>query len=382
MATLADLEERKRELEERLAAGDVAAEAALARLDRAISARKQQIQYSRKRLDAVREAVDAGMDPDQARRKPARSKKKSRPGNRGSTADSEPVLTMVVIHRSVRAHETGERALVLLAMGIEHEIERGLFGWRLSVPEFAESSAREQLRLWEQENRRRGLPARPEGVQPGAAALVTAWCVVLMLAYTLQTRDAFGIDWTAIGRANVALMYAGAWWRTATALMLHSDIGHVVVNIGFGAVFGGILAREIGGGLAGLLILSGGIVGNLMNAVVQRPTHSSIGASTAVFAALGALSAWLWLGRRLDQTTWARRAAPLVAGIILLGWLGTGNERTDIVAHLTGFIAGFVPGAFLGLRVRTIRTTERREAVFGGLALTVICVAWLLALNQ
>jgi len=201
-----------------------------------------------------------------------------------------------------------------------------------------------------------------------------------MLCYTMQTRYVFGIDWLTIGRADVALMYAGEWWRAATALMLHADIGHVTVNIGFGAVFGGLLAREIGGGLAGGMILFGGIVGNLMNAVVQRATHSSIGASTAVFAALGSLSAWLWLGRRLDQTGWARRSAPLVGAIILLAWLGTGDERTDIVAHLTGFIAGFVPGGILGLKVRTIRTTVRREMVLGGMALCVIIVAWVLAL--
>jgi len=131
-----------------------------------------------------------------------------------------------------------------------------------------------------------------------------------MMCYAMQTSYAFGIDWLTIGQADVALMDAGEWWRAATALMLHVDIGHVLVNVGFGTVFVGLLAREIGGGLAGCMILFGGVVGNLMNEFVQRPSHISIGASTAVFAALGTLSAWLWLGRRLDQTGWARRAAP------------------------------------------------------------------------
>jgi len=287
---------------------------------------------------------------------------------------------MVIIHRSVRAQEIGDRALVLLAMSIDHEIERGLFGWRLGVPAHEEARAREQLHLWERENHRIGPLARHAAVQPGAAVTVFAWSAILMLCYVMQTRYMFGIDWVTIGRANVALMYAGEWWRAATALMLHADVGHVLVNVGFGAVFGGLLAREIGGGLAGCMILFGGIVGNLMNAVVQRASHTSIGASTAVFAALGSLSAWLWLGRRLDQTGWARRSAPLVGAIILLAWLGTGDERTDIVAHLTGFIAGFVPGGIIGLRVRSIRTTVRREVVLGGMALCGIVVAWALAL--
>ena len=46
MATLEKLEEQKRELEERLYAGDVSAEAALERIDRAIEARKLKIEHS------------------------------------------------------------------------------------------------------------------------------------------------------------------------------------------------------------------------------------------------------------------------------------------------------------------------------------------------
>ena len=80
MATLADLEEKKRELEARLAAGDPSVEPALDRLDRAIAARTQQIQYSRKRLSVARDAVEAGMDPDEARKKPAGRVKRKKPG--------------------------------------------------------------------------------------------------------------------------------------------------------------------------------------------------------------------------------------------------------------------------------------------------------------
>jgi len=78
LATLSDLEAKKRELEARLADGDLSVEPALDRLDRAIVARTQKIQYSRKRLSAARDAVDAGMDPTEARKKqsaPVKGKK-------------------------------------------------------------------------------------------------------------------------------------------------------------------------------------------------------------------------------------------------------------------------------------------------------------------
>jgi hypothetical protein len=67
MATLAQLEEQKRELEDRLDAGDVSAEAALVRIDAAIRARTQKIQHSQKRLAAVKNAVGKGMSVQQAK---------------------------------------------------------------------------------------------------------------------------------------------------------------------------------------------------------------------------------------------------------------------------------------------------------------------------
>ncbi len=79
MTTLADLQEKKRELETRLADGDLSVESALNRLDRAIATRTQKIQYSRKRLSVARNAVDAGMDPDEARKKTSGRVKRKKP---------------------------------------------------------------------------------------------------------------------------------------------------------------------------------------------------------------------------------------------------------------------------------------------------------------
>lgn len=87
MTTLTDLEEQKRELEARLDAGDLSAQAALARVDRAIASRRLKIQHSRKRVAAAHSAVAAGMPADEARRPKkraaaSRSDNKRRPLNR------------------------------------------------------------------------------------------------------------------------------------------------------------------------------------------------------------------------------------------------------------------------------------------------------------
>ena len=283
---------------------------------------------------------------------------------------------MVVIYRSLRMRESADRALVLHAMDIDHSLDRGVLGWRVAVPAHEESRGREQLSLFESENRVARATPIEAAPRPGAAVGAVCWTFVLLAVFSLQSRHRFGIDWLAEGRLDVAAMYAGEWWRAITALTLHADIAHLFVNIGFGAVFGSLLARQIGVGLAWLMILIGGATGNLMNALVQQTWHTAIGASTAVFAALGLLGAYLWTGRRLIHDSWARRWTPVVGAIVLLAWLGTGDERTDIVAHLTGFLAGFGIGAVLGRVVNPGPSDSRRQFVLGASALLFVLLAW------
>ncbi|MDH4022502.1 MAG: hypothetical protein OEW88_06945 [Gammaproteobacteria bacterium] len=68
MATLQQLQMRRRELEDRLNAGDLSVQRALEIVDRAISGRTLRVQHSRQRLEAVKQAVAAGLDKDDARR--------------------------------------------------------------------------------------------------------------------------------------------------------------------------------------------------------------------------------------------------------------------------------------------------------------------------
>ena len=83
MATLADLEEQRGELEVKLQDGDLSVEPALARIDRAITSRKQKIAHSRKRLDAARNAVAAGMSAEEARSTRPKAKAKKKAATRG-----------------------------------------------------------------------------------------------------------------------------------------------------------------------------------------------------------------------------------------------------------------------------------------------------------
>ena len=73
------------------------------------------------------------------------------------------------------------------------------------------------------------------------------------------------------------------------------------------------------------------------------------------------------------------RNGPIVGGLALLMYTGTGDENTDIGAHLFGFVCGFGGGMLLTLAKDRILDT--RWQVLGGIgAALLIVAAWTVAL--
>jgi hypothetical protein len=76
-----------------------------------------------------------------------------------------------------------------------------------------------------------------------------------------------------------------------------------------------------------------------------------------------------------------RRWVPPVIGAVFLGLLGTSGERTDVMAHLTGVVAGMAMGwAAVGLVYRW-RLALRGQEMPTVAALLSLVAAWWLALR-
>jgi rhomboid protease GluP len=177
---------------------------------------------------------------------------------------------------------------------------------------------------------------------------------------------------------------SGQWWRAWTALTLHLDGAHLAANLAAGIWFGYLAARQIGSGNAWFLIVTGAASANLLEALCGPPSHRAVGASTAVFTALGLLAAHSWRMRYSKAQRWAMRWAPLVGGAVLLGWFGAGtgagDESTDVVAHALGFVVGMLLGA-LAAQPAANQALARIPQWLGGLAaLGSIALAWACAL--
>lgn len=189
--------------------------------------------------------------------------------------------------------------------------------------------------------------------------LMGIWMMVLIAVFYWQDQDASLIE--RASSSSVGLISRGEWWRPFTALFLHADLGHLVGNLAGGLVFASLVARLVGPVRGWAMILACGTFGNAITSRLTYPEpFVSLGASTAVFAALGILSG-LGLAETLRDRAhlpWVRITAPIFGGIILLGWLGGGHDpHTDVLGHVFGFSSGLVAGVVTGV------IEEKRAAI-------------------
>jgi membrane associated rhomboid family serine protease len=161
---------------------------------------------------------------------------------------------------------------------------------------------------------------------------------------------------------------------------LHADFVHVIGNAILGAVFLSASFRLLGVGLGGALILLAGAGGNLVNALFYGAHHDAVGASTAVFGALGVLGGLGVVRRRRRERDRRRAWVPFAAGLALLAWLGTSGQRVDIWAHLFGFLLGCVFGVLAGIRFPR-PPGARVQWILGTASLATVFYCWLVALR-
>ncbi|MFQ5846653.1 MAG: rhomboid family intramembrane serine protease [Candidatus Methylomirabilales bacterium] len=271
-----------------------------------------------------------------------------------------------------------EWALVLIAEGLTPRVRAAQEGYVLGVPAEEVERAGAALTAYEHEN-----PIEPqEGEEPaGAGHLWTGLGVAgVLLAFFFVTGPWDpGVYWFERGSADAERILLGEIWRIVTALTLHADLGHAVANAIAGAVVLGAVCRLLGSGLGSALVLFAGAGGNLVNAFVHGSLHVSVGASTAVFGAVGVLVG-LGVVRRRRRARHGRRAwVPIAAGLALLAMLGMG-KRADLWAHLFGLLVGGGLGLVVALAVPR-RPGPRVQWALGSAAFAVLICCWALALR-
>jgi rhomboid protease GluP len=290
-------------------------------------------------------------------------------------ADTEGAVARVTTERA----RADEWALVLTSAGIAHTVQTQEGRYALLVAAEDGLQAQAVLDAYDGENRRRPeIHASIDEYGPSYAGILVAIGLLGFYGVLLWTdRES---AWFGAGAGSAARILDGEVWRLITALTLHAGPAHAVGNAVFCAIFATALCRALGPGVGLWVMLLAGAGGNAVNAVLRGAPHSAVGASTAIFGAVGALGALQFMTRsRLRVAPW-RAWVPLAAALGLLAMLGTGSE-SDVLAHLFGFVAGAVLGLASSF-VWSAAPGRNAQTVLALAALATVVAAWLMALRS
>lgn len=288
--------------------------------------------------------------------------------------------TLVVVGSYATRADAYERSLVVAAMEAPHWVLRREQEFALCVEPASAAEVAEELERFEAE--------RTDSPAPAAAETTAGFSTISLFVCGWILGGLYAVEvagpqwWTERGTASSRAIMGGEWWRTFTALTLHADLGHLGANLAAGLVYAAFLLPILGSGWTWLFIVLAGAAGNWLNAWGHRDVeHLSIGASTAVFAALGILVAAQCAMRTLAlrQVRAREFLLPVGAGLGLLAYLGVGDQQTDYMAHFFGLLAGAPFGAAgVWLRLGT-RTPRWAQAVLAWSAAGLMALCWRLA---
>ncbi len=284
-----------------------------------------------------------------------------------------------------------EAALVLSSVSVPHATTYAPGGGALLVRDADYDRARSNLDRYEEENR--NFPPRRTVERPrygGVPWIALAFVALVAFAFaTGPVARPTGVFFKE-GSSVASLVLSTEPFRAVTALTLHADAAHVLGNLMSGALFGRAVERRLGPGAAALAVTLSGAVGNVANAAFYTSMgepHASIGASTAVFGAVGILAITeLALGGTRILTPkgnahWTEYVAPLIGALALLGTLGS-SPSSDVWAHAFGLLAGFAVGLPFAVVARRSRSTRPWSQLALGLtALGLIGGSWFAALR-
>ena len=240
-----------------------------------------------------------------------------------------------------------DHGLVVLALGHACWLMPFDTGYRLLVETSRVTRVRAELMSYDRECVGWPPPVASAGPTMVRLDFVTPllWALTVLAVFRGQWLHP---EWTDAGELNPAAMFDhGEVWRALTALFLHADSAHLGSNL-FSGVFLFAAVLSVFGRVRGwLFIVLSAVAGNLAVAAMHYPEpYRSLGASTAIFAALGLLTgrAVRVAGGTGHQHRWRTLFVPSAAGLIVLALYGAGGPLVDVLAHVTGFGAGLLLG--------------------------------------
>jgi rhomboid protease GluP len=265
-------------------------------------------------------------------------------------------------------------SLVLASQGIDHRLDHAeATGWTLTVSATDHERALAQIEQYRLENRhwRWRRPVFSPGIFFDWRC--TAWVLLVIVFYGASERW----DLRGPGMMTQAALMQGEWWRIFTAMWLHADPAHLAMNAVFGFLFLGLVMGNYGPGVGLLAASLAGAGGNVLSGAIHGPGLHGLGASGVVMGALGLLAFPPLILPRGRSAAVRLVGSGLLAGGLIFAMIGL-NPTTDVIAHLGGFVTGWLLGWLLTGQSRYTRRPSV-NLVAGLLSGSLILIPWILA---
>ena len=268
-------------------------------------------------------------------------------------------------------------SLVLLSQGIVHRLERSPEGpFEIFVKPEHEPQALHQLELYRKEN-----PPREENPPlPLSLSLQPAWVLLVPVVCTLLDFSGKVARMHSLGLSDADKVMHGQWWRTITALTLHGDARHIASNLLSGYIVLTLLSYRTPLARMAPFLAVARARANFCTVLTVQTDFRSLGFSTFVFAAIGALAVIEFRLMPRETHGQLRRFAPLCGAASLAVFLGLG-ENADILGHAYGFIAGLFCGFIPKKKaLRWGTPTKLVDLVWVAIYFAIFAIGWKFAL--
>ncbi|MBW1835976.1 MAG: rhomboid family intramembrane serine protease [Deltaproteobacteria bacterium] len=281
---------------------------------------------------------------------------------------------MTELYQNLSREQADICGLVLTSSGIFYRTKKRKSGWMVWVNNKDFARALSSISLYFEEN-----PELQFNVQTPAdkhrKTFTGIWMAIILMVF-----------YVAIGEDNQAFIkiygssadhiLKGEVYRTATSLMLHVDAVHLVGNMAAIALFGSVVCSVMGIGTGWLMILLTGMTGNYANACLYQTHHLAVGASTAIFGAIGIIATHQFWRKMALPGEKMKAWLPLAGGLGLLAMLGSGGGRVDLMAHLFGFGAGLTIETLYTLLIKRVLPVAYQAGCFA-VAAGILLISWL-----
>ena len=207
-----------------------------------------------------------------------------------------------------------------------------------------------------------------------ASVLIYLIAILIDPSALLRPRGVFSFlspSMGALDRLGMTGKYAlqqGRWWTLITAIYLHGGILHILFNMLWLRQLGETVGYLFGNSRMFLIFTIAGMIGFLLSDCFS--INFTVGASGSIFGLLGAL---IYYGRRRGGVFGAavyRQVGSWALVLFIFGFLMPGVNN---IAHLGGFLGGYLSAQFLSFQELKPENNNHRSLALVATAVTLLC---------